>query len=673
MSETTVDDAAQDGLCEHVSAGPSTTAITSMVDNAPSKHDEQTKVVTSPSEHFTAAVSSGAIGCILSASAPSKALSKDGTDIPVEVNTTLSPVSAEASASPAAPGPQNPPMESDRVEVSPSESGGDCDSATEPPTQISPDDKDNTCSTGSPDASLNSDKHTQHTRQPVARGLLSSPSLAGSIPAPHMSAAWKPLPVGMAATAFGTVDNSSSASAGAASAAAAATAALGSGGAQFWGVPPQTTKATGNMTSPAGTSGQHHAGMTAQHLHASQAMWMQGNGGRGDFGRNPAEQVQLRSVGPASAPAAPGAGGWSPGQAIVQEQAGGIMGMVGTNGGGTSVGGRLRSSTEGFEVGAGGGGAELQPAVYGALASASIRGTMVRRTSGGQEGSPTGSHGHRSNSSAQPGGMPTPSAGGTSVGAPGGAFGGFMMGYQSPGARQPVMPGGANWRGTIFSHHSGSPGVGVTGIAGGHSPPAAQRLQQQLQPQQQQPPYSSFVPCVTPSVVSSAQQTMVTTLPRSPGPAAAALPSGVTAVPEGDNANTPSSGLAAEARPFIPARVMGPGTSATWGAAGMTNSAGLHGQAPVQNAVILHPTASQGMQFGHGGGMAIGVAMRPGQMAGLVPVMNGMAPANVNLNVRGGMIAGAASPAMFATQQMQQQIHQQEQIHQRQVRDVQVC
>lgn len=586
-------------------------------------------------------------------------------------------------ASSTAPSPTESTPASNRIASNPAQENGGNGGTADRSTQSKPDSKGNAGGGGSPQASAGAVQHTAD-RPPATKGLLSSPSLAGSIPAPHVSAAWKPLPVGIAATAFGMASQSvdgddNAASAAAATAAAAAAPNVGrSGGVEAWAASPQATMARAGGPSFAGVSGQHHGEMLPpQQLNAAQAEWMQGRGGRGNVGPGPGAQAQRGNFGPASAPAAPGNTGWNPAQALAsQHQAGGIVGMVGANGGGSSVGGRLRSAPEGFAVGVGGGNPSmLQPPLPPRPAS------MVRSSSGGRHGSPGGSHGHRSNDSIPSSGIPAPLAGGVGGGVSGGAFGGFMLGYQSPGTRQQLMQGGANWGGAGFPQSVGSPGAAVAGIAGGLTSPGARQQQQQQQqqsPQQQaqqrQALYTSFATGVAPGMASSAPNTMATTLPTSSGPTTVAVPAGAAGVPGGDNVNAPNSVLAAEAPPFIPAGNMGVGSPAMWGMAGppLPAPAGLNGQPPLPAAVML-PPVSQGLGFGTGGGVAMGVRVRQvlGPMAGVVAVPGaGMAPANVNVNVRGGMIASSPSPAMIATQQMQQQMHHQQQMHQQQVRKV---
>lgn len=539
--------------------------------------------------------------------------------------------------------------------------------------------------------------HGQVSRASLTKGLLSSPSLAGSVPAPYMPASWKPLPVGMAASAFGivgTVDTGVNAGVGPGGAPSQ------NGGVEMWGVPPQVAAtARPDGTFPSG-------GIPAEipsPLTAGQGDWVGIKGARAGFG--PAGAASRGTFGPNSAPAAPSPAGWTP-TPVLGQPTGGMVGMAGVNGGGSNVGGRLRSASDAFGVGTGATPGMQPPVAYGALAP---RPTILRSGSAGRDGTLDANQGLRNHESGQPSGM-VPSLGGTVAG---NAFGGFMLGYQSPGARQPPLPGTA-WGGAGISQSAGSPGTNAAAIGGTQSPPGAQQQQQRSHPQhqhqqavqsppqqaqrqhphqeqqqqqapqqqrspqqalppplplpppqvqQQQPPqqhpqqqaiYTSLVSAMNPGgarMVSSTQHTMASSMPASPAPA-------VTDGTTGGN-----SGLAAEAPPFIPAGAMGMGSPAMWGMAGQRPQPGraLPGAPPLPNPMMLSPTVavSQGLRFG-GGGMPMGVGLRRGPIAGAVPGP-GMGPAPVR-----GMLP-QPPPAVLATQQMQQQQLQQQQMHQQQV------
>lgn len=442
----------------------------------------------------------------------------------------------------------------------------------------------------------------------AAKGPLSSPSLAGSIPAPYVHASWKPLPVGMAPTAL-------------------------SGG------------ANGN-----------HGGGSGE--------WAQDRRGP-EFGAG----QQRGSFGPNSAPGAPG---WNPTSATnpLQNGNGGVVGMLGANGGGKSVGGRLRTAPEAFGLGAG-----PSQAVYGGLASRPPM--MVRGGSGGREGAPRmqqqQQHG-RGGDSDKGAMLATSLAGGMA----GGPFGGFAVGYHSPGARQPLMPPG------------GSPGgAAMAGIGGGVSPPLAHQLpqsqqalppqqrQQQQQQQRQQPSHPSFAgggvapPGSAGFAVSSAVPATTTwQQPASRYVGVSVATGAASSAPPAAVTEPGSSGLAPEAAPFVPAGGMGVGNPVMWGAAGprpgpvaqpqpRQQGTVAGGTPPVpnpMNPMMLNPNQQgvqgQGMSFG---ASPVAVTIGVGAATGPAPVPLARPPP-------------PHTPAMFAPQQ---HVLQQAQQHQQQFRQQQ--
>lgn len=423
---------------------------------------------------------------------------------------------------------------------------------------------------------------------PMARGLLSSPSLAGSVPAPHLHASWKPLPVGMASTVL---------------------------------------------------SGSNNI--------RSNGEWAHGRGAEGRFGAGSASQGQQRgNFGASSAPPAPGAPGWYPASAINPPRNGGVVGMLGANGGGSSVGGRLRTAPEAFGLSAGPTQA-MPPAGYGGI-----------------DGSAGLQQQHNRLNDADQGVRLSTSLAGGATGSP---FGGFVWGSQDPGARQPLMPPGM------------SPGVPRMSGGGGARPSLAQQLpqpQQAVSPQQQQqqqrhlqqlhqPLYGSFAGGVGPAgstgvVASSTQHTVPITTWQQPSSqhVATGVSTGVaTSTPALAAAEGVNSGLAAEAPPFIPAGAMGVGSPAMWGIAGPQPRQQTVGMGmPPAVSIPMNPMMLNQRTMGHG------VNSSAGPM-GLGPTMG---PAPVPL------ARPPPPPAMFATQQVVQQAQQQQPQHQQQQQQVRV-
>lgn len=488
-----------------------------------------------------------------------------------------------------------------------------------------------------------SSQSTSHGRPPpVVKGLLSSPSLAGSIPAPHTHASWKPLPVGLASAVLSTGNG---------------VAAVGAG-------------AGGNNNKP----------------HNQNSEWAPGRGGYngfgaggsghgeqqdpGNFGQNNVSTAlgatppaygfggpQRGNFGPNSAPAALGAAGWNTASVLNPLQNGGVVGMLGANGGGNSVGGRLRSAPEAFGLGAGPN-QVIPRAGYGRLAPRPP--AMVLGANGGRDGSPGQPH-NRANDPGQTARLATSVAGGMA----GGPFGGFVLGHHSPGARQPPIPPGGipAWTGGFPQAGGGSPGgARMTGVRGGASPPVVQQTpspkpqhhQQQPHMQQQQPFYGSFASGVAPPgstglMVPSTQPTMQVAGWQQPASQHVVTSVVATAAAAGSNppptmAEGGNSGLAAEAAPFIPAGAMGVGSPAMWGMAGpqpQQQATGVGAASPgaasvnAINPIMLTPPTMGGQGVNYGAS-----AVPPGRPT--------------------------PSPARFATQQGLQQVQQQQHPQQQQ-------
>ncbi|CAM9091465.1 unnamed protein product [Ectocarpus sp. 4 AP-2014] len=489
-----------------------------------------------------------------------------------------------------------------------------------------------------------SSQSTSHGRPPpVAKGLLSSPSLAGSIPAPHTHGSWKPLPVGLASAVLSTGNG---------------VAAVGAG-------------AGGNNKNPHNKNSEWAPGRGGYNGFGAGGSGHGEQQGPGNFGQNNVSTAlgatppvygfggpQRGNFGPNSAPAALGVAGWNTASVLNPLQNGGVVGMLGANGGGNSVGGRLRSAPEAFGLGAGP--SQVIPrAGYGRLAPRPP--AMVLGANGGRDGSPGQPH-NRANDPGQTARLATSLAGGMA----GGPFAGFVVGHHSPGARQPPIPPGGipAWTGGFTQAGGGSPGgARMTGVSGGASPPVVQQTpspkpqyhhQQPHMQQQQQQFYGSFAGGVAPPgstglMVPSTQPTIQVAGWQQPASqhvvtsvvATAATPAGnpPPTMAEGGN-----SGLAAEAAPFIPAGAMGVGSPAIWGMTGpqpqqqptgvgapSTGAASVKGVNPI---MLTPPTmGGQGVSFGAS-------AVPPGRPT--------------------------PSPARFATQQGLQQVQRQQHPQQQQ-------
>lgn len=526
---------------------------------------------------------------------------------------------------------------------------------------------------------------------PTTKGLLNSPSLAGSVPiVPHVNSSWQPLPVGMttAATSVHGVPSSGVISNGVMrnSGGIAETSAVAWGGA-------------GGGVSSQAKSGQRDwvpARIVAAHISASSV-------GQAQRGNNPMQ--------------------------------GGLMGMVGTvnglssggtiNGNSGSARGRLMSGpnpnprpADGFAVSTGIAQGipppqhQLQPsAVYSGiaprptsmgLASAPASNGGREVTGGGVNSSNNNSNiklsvGHGNDSNHQPpAGLGTAAATAAAqslVGsiAASGSFGGFVLGYHPPGGVRQLVPGGPTWGGAGAGAAAGFPlGGGSPGGVGGLSPPGSQHpshspqarspvLQSQptqLQQQQQQLFYGSFAGGAsvgqgsTAGLVTSGAQRLTGSAPWAGAAAAAAasmkhsVASTTTTAPTVTVAGVSSSltdagngsGLAAEAPPFIPS-VNPP----MWGVAAPRpqhqQGSGIVSPSQLANPMLINPTMSQGTRFG-AGGIPMGLGMRGGVLPGTVHGMLGRPP---------------PPPAMIANQQMQQQqVQQPQQLQQQQLQHQQV-
>lgn len=527
-------------------------------------------------------------------------------------------------------------------------------------------------SPSSPSNGIDQAQSDEHS--PAAQGLLSSPSLAGSIPVEYAQPSWKPLPMGMASTVFGGGD----------------------------------IKGTGEA-SPVlsnGTTGRHADGGNSQvrvnayvgpsardvdippPIKANHAQWASARRGRGYLATG--SHGQHGNFGPSSAPAAPGPTGWSSASSLNTLQAEGLVGMMGANGGGNSVGGRLRSAPEAFAVGVGTN--QVVPlAGYGSLTARAA--PMARIGSAGHDGSPAGGPRRNGGDLEQAAGPSTSLVTSVGGGVTGNPFGGFVLGYQSPGTRQQqsLMPGGSAWGGGGggFSRVGrGSPGVAAAAMPGSLSPASVHQVvqpQQALSPpppppppqQQQQHPFhgsvvGSVVPGTTALMASSTQQRTVTstTWPASQQLASATTGATVANPPMVEVGNNTS--LAAEAPPFIPAGAMGAGSPAMWGMTGPQPQpqqvAGLLPAPAVPHPMVLAPTMGQGVPFGTGA-VPMSLGLRTGHMtgAGTVPgTAPGTLPVSVPVSGPGptavsGMLGRPQhpQPAMFASPQVQQQQQQQ--------------
>lgn len=515
---------------------------------------------------------------------------------------------------------------------------------------------------------------------PTTKGLLNSPSLAGSVPVvPHVNSSWQPLPVGMttAATAVPGVPSSGVISNG---------VMRNSGGivessAVAWG-------GAGGVVSSQAKSGQRDwvpVRLAAAHVSASSV-------GQAQRGNNPMQ--------------------------------GGLMGMVetanGVSSGGTvngnsgSARGRLVSSPnpDGFAVSTGiaqgippqhqlqssavYSGIANRPTSMGLAAAASNGGREV--TGGGVNSSNnniklSGGHGNDSNHQ-PPAGLGTAAAAAAAQSLVGsiagsGSFGGFVLGYHPPGGVRQIVPGGPNWGGAGAGPAAGFPlggGGSPGGVGGGLSPPGSQHpshspqarspvLQPQptqLQQQQQQLFYGSFAGGTagqgsTAGLVTSGAQRLTGSAPWAGAAAAASMKHSVasttTTAPTVTVAGVSSSladagngsGLAAEAPPFIPSA-----NPPMWGVAAPRpqhqQGSGIVAPSQLANPMLLNPPMSQGTRFG-AGGIPMGLGMRGGVLPGTVH----------------GMLGRPPPPAMIANQQMQQQqVQQPQQLQQQQLQHQQV-
>ena len=496
---------------------------------------------------------------------------------------------------------------------------------------------------------------------PAAKGLLSSSSLAGSVPiVPHAHTSWQPLPVGTTSPVFGTPT---------------------AGGAATGRTPPRGISNGVVRNGRVETSWGAVSSQATVHRDWAPSRGSPGSGSVSHHQRG-------NNFGASSAPAASATGpvGWNapgvPASLNPMRVGGGIIGIVGANGGGNSVGGRLRSAPEGFAVNLGGAqGMQPQP-TYSGLASRPT--SMGLAASGGREGAHKGG-----NDSSQP--QPTPAGLGASLagGMTGGPLGGFVLGFQTPGVRQPpLVPGGSTWggagAGAVFSPEGGgSPGTVVAVVGGGLTPPDGQHLAQSPQtrsPVQQTPqpppppPLQSqsqhqhqhqhqriFYGSYAGNVAAHGSATLVASTARhmqasgsvalatsthsiastSAAPAVAVTGTSPTLSGAGNSV------LAAEAPPSIPS-----GSPTMWGMAPRPQQHGSGIVAPSQltNPMLLSPPVSHAMRFG-AATVPMGLGIRSPPMAGTVHGMLGRPPLAIMTN---------RQPQQL--QQLQQQQLQQQQV-----------